>query len=343
MADNVAAADVISEQITPGTVEKSSSIGKTIFLIVLLLALFLFPLMQVVVGRFNYYIHLVLITLMWIAMASSWNILGGYTGYMSLGHNVFFGVGGYFSGILLALFGISVFLTAPLAGLMATAIGLLIGFITLRVKGPSFIISTIALLLLIKISFDNWDFIGGSQGLTLKVIELPVEFAKFPFYYGMLLTAIGAVYTSYRIRHSKLGLGLRAISQDEVKAEAAGIPTNLYKILAFAISAFFVGVVGSMWGHYLTYLRPNIFLLIVTAARMVLMSVLGGKGTIAGPALGAIIMIAVDEFFVSQFGATELNIAGLGVIMIVVLLFFPEGIVGTLRRIGRLPAILDWD
>jgi branched-chain amino acid transport system permease protein len=179
--------------------------------------------------------------------------------------------------------------------------------------------------------------------LTLKVIELPVEFAKFPFYYGMLLTAIGAVYTSYRIRHSKLGLGLRAISQDEVKAEAAGIPTNLYKILAFAISAFFVGVVGSMWGHYLTYLRPNIFLLIVTAARMVLMSVLGGKGTIAGPALGAIIMIAVDEFFVSQFGATELNIAGLGVIMIVVLLFFPEGIVGTLRRIGRLPAILDWD
>jgi branched-chain amino acid transport system permease protein len=135
MADNVAAADVISEQITPGTVEKSSSIGKTIFLIVLLLALFLFPLMQVVVGRFNYYIHLVLITLMWIAMASSWNILGGYTGYMSLGHNVFFGVGGYFSGILLALFGISVFLTAPLAGLMATAIGLLIGFIYWRFSG----------------------------------------------------------------------------------------------------------------------------------------------------------------------------------------------------------------
>ena len=102
---------------------------------------------------------------------------------------------------------------------------------------------------------------------------------------------MGAVYTSYRIRHSKFGLGLRAISQDETKAEVAGIPTSLYKILAFAISGLFVGMAGGLWGYYLTYLRPTIFLNIIVAAKLVLMSVLGGKGTVSGPVVGAFIFI----------------------------------------------------
>ncbi len=148
---------------------------------------------------------------------------------------------------------------------------------------------------------------------------------------------------AYWIKHSKFGLGLMAISQDETKAESAGVPTNFYKILAFAISGFFVGIAGAFWGQYLTYMRPNIFLVILIAANMVLMSILGGKGTILGPILGAIVLIGVNEFFVSQLGSSELNIVGTGLILVVVLLFFPDGIVGSLRRNGRLPRILDWE
>ncbi len=315
-----------------------------VFLGVLLLSLLLFPLLQFMVGNLNYWLHMLLFTFMYIAMASSWNIIGGYAGYTSLGHNVFFAVGGYFTGVFLVYYDVSPFITAPIAGLVSMALGLLVGLISLRTRGPAFIISTIALVMLVKISFDNWDYIGGTNGMTMPpILSISLGLVKFPFYYYMLFIAIGAVYMSYRIRHSKFGLGLRAISQDEIKAEVAGIPTNYYKILAFGISGLFVGMAGGIWGYYLTYLRPNIFLLIIVAAQLVLMSVLGGKGTVAGPVLGAILFIAIDEFFVANLGFTELNIVATGLLLAAVLIFFPQGIVGTLRERGRLPQFLDWD
>ena len=323
--------------------EHSTSRGKKIFLVILLLILLSFPLMQFVAGGMNYWLHMALFIFMYIAMASSWNIIGGYAGYTSLGHPVFFAVGGYFTGTLLVYFDVSPFLSAPIAGLVSMALGLLVGLISLRTRGPAFIISTIALVMLVRIIFDNWDYIGGTNGISTPLIDLPLELAKFPFYYYMLLIAIAAVYVSYRIRHSKFGLGLRAISQDETKAEVAGIPTSQYKILAFGISGLFVGMAGGLWGYYLTYLKPDIFLLIIIAAKLVLMTVLGGKGTVAGPIVGAALFILVNEFFVSNFGTTELNIAATGLLLALVLIFFPKGIVGTLKEKGKLPAILDWD
>jgi branched-chain amino acid transport system permease protein len=176
----------------------------------------------------------------------------------------------------------------------------------------------------------------------MSYLDIPVALVKMPFYYSMLIVAVGSVYLAYRIRHSKFGLGLRAISQDEVKAEVAGVPTSQYKILAFAISAVFVGIAGALWGHYLTYLKPRIFLTISIATHMVLMAVLGGKGTVAGPVIGAVVFIAINEFLVAQLGSTELNIVAVGLLLVLVLLFFPKGIVGTLKESNRLPAILDW-
>ena len=328
---------------TNQALESRKSSQKKIFLLVLLAVLLLFPLTQFVVGGMNYWLHMLLFTFMYIAMASSWNIIGGYAGYTSLGHNVFFAIGGYFTGVLLVYFKISPFLTAPIAGIIALLVGLVVGLISLRTKGSAFIISTIALMMLVKISFDNWDYIGGTNGMSTPLLMLPVEVVKFPFYYYLLAIAIAAVYLSYRVRHSKFGLGLRAISQDETKAEVAGIPTNWYKILAFALSGLFVGVAGGLWGYYLTYLRPNIFLTVLIAAQMVLMSVLGGKGTVAGPIVGAILFIAIGEFFVANLGFTMLNIAATGLLLALVLLFFPRGIVGTLKERGKLPVFLDWD
>jgi branched-chain amino acid transport system permease protein len=308
----------------------------------LLAALFLLPAARPLIGPYNYVLHVGLITFMWVAMASSWNIIGGYAGYISLGHNVFFAIGGYFSGMLVVYYGISPFLTAPLAGVLASLIGLVVGLITLRTRGTAFIISTIALLLMVRLLFDNWTFIGGSNGLSLPLAPFPRDWAKAPFYYGMLVAAVGAVYLSYRIRHSKFGLGLRAIASDELRAQVAGIDVRRYKIAAFAISVFFVAVVGAFWGYSLSYLRPTAFLTIAIAAEMVLMVIIGGRGTVAGPVVGAALLVAFNEAAVAWFGATELNIVVTGGLMIIVLLFFPEGIVGTLRDRGRLPRVLDW-
>ncbi|MEM7347347.1 MAG: branched-chain amino acid ABC transporter permease, partial [Chloroflexota bacterium] len=327
MTENLSVAE-IREQRQRGSIEQIGA-GRTeiIILGLIVLGLLLYPLLPIVTGiNYNYSLHLILFAFLYITMASSWNILGGYTGYISLGHNVFFAVGGYVSGMLLGGYGLSPFVTWPIAGLAALILGFVFGAITLRIrKGPAFIISTIALLMMIRILFDNWEFIGGSNGISLPLVDLPVEVVKIPFYYALLILAMVTIYSSYWIKHSKFGLGLRAISQDEVKAESAGIPTSFYKILAFALSGVFVGIAGAFWGQYLTYMRPNIFLIVLIAANLLLMCILGGRGTVAGPVLGAVILIAVNEFFVSQLGSSELNIVGTGVIMLVTLLFFPAG------------------
>jgi branched-chain amino acid transport system permease protein len=317
--------------------------GRPVWLPIALVAVLLvLPGLQLV-GGYNYVLHMVLYTLMSVAMAASWNVLGGFTGYISLGHPVFYCIGAYFSGLLLAYFGISTLVTAPLAGLVAAVLGFLIGLITLKMRGPTFIISSIALLMVVRILFDNWDFVGGSNGVTLPKLDLTAQWIKLPYYYAFLAIAVVAVYVSYRIKHSKFGLHLRAISQDEVKAESAGIDTRLYKSAAFAISAFFVGACGAVWGEYLTYIRPTLFLMLLIAVNMVLMCILGGKGTVAGPIVGAILIVAFNEASVAFFGASEINILGTGLIMVLTLMYFPNGIVGTLARKRKLPRFLNWD
>ncbi len=307
-----------------------------------LVVLALFPLLQIAFDGYNYWLHMLLYVFLYVIMATSWNLIGGYAGYISLGHNVFFGIGAYLSGMVFVFFQISPFLTAPITGLIAMLGGLLFGLIALRTRGSTFIISTIALVLLVTELLDNWKLTGGTNGLPMSMITLEGQYAKIPYYYYLLVIMVLSIFTSYLIRHSKFGLGLRAISQDEIKTEVAGIPTRRYKILAFGISGLFIGMAGAIWGSYLTYLRPSIFLPVNIGTTIVLMAILGGKGTVSGPAIGAAIMIAVNEFVVAKLGATELNIVVTGLILILVLLYFPEGIVGTLKAKNLLPSFLDW-
>jgi branched-chain amino acid transport system permease protein len=322
----------------PGT------ISRRVTVITMLALVLLFPLIAIpVFESYAYVMQLGMLGLMWISMASSWNIIGGFAGYISLGHGVFFAIGGYSAGLALAHWGISPFLFFPVAGLAAVGVGFLAGLITLRTRGPAFIVASIAMLFLFLLWFDNWEFIGGSSGLDLPLLDFPVRWLKVPFYYAMALSAIGAVYLSYRIAHSKFGLGLRAISQDETKAEVAGINTRWYKVIAFALSAFFIGTAGAIYGYSLTHLRPLTFFAIAVAARMVLMAIIGGRGTVAGPVIGAMLIVGVNEFAVRQFGESALNIVVTGGVLLVTLLFFPQGIVGSLRNADRLPAFLNWD
>ena len=344
------------EELVDGAPErKPGSTSRRVTLIVSLALVLLFPVIAYpIFSSYSYVMQLAMLLLMWIALSSSWNIIGGFAGYISLGHGLFYAVGGYSAGLALARLDISPFLFLPVAGLAAMAVGFLAGLITLRTRGPAFIVATIAMLFLGLLFFDNWEYIGASSGLDLPLIDLtwmtdifgvenPVTFIKVPFYYAMAVTAIGAVYLAYRVAHSKFGLGLRAISQDETKAEVAGINTRWYKVWAFALSAFFIGMAGAIYGYSLTHLRPLTFFAIAVAARMVLMAIIGGRGTVAGPIVGAMLILSVNEVAVRQFGESALNIVVIGLILLGALLFFPEGIVGSLRKAGKLPAFLDWD
>lgn len=343
MIQDLASGSAEPDVVAPVTEPKRRGASRWLVMAVLLVVLLALPLGRSVIGPYNYVIQLVLITFMWVAMASSWNILGGYAGYISLGHAVFLGIGGYVAAVPLFYYGVSPFLTAVIGGLVAMAVGFVAGLITLRTRGPAFIISTIALLFMFLLIFDNIDYFGGTAGLPLPVIPLSRAWLKAPFYYGMLIAAVGSILLSYRVAHSKFGLGLRAIAEDETKAEVAGVPTRFYKILAFALSAFFVGVVGAMWGYSLSFVRPTLFFTVAISAHIVLMTIIGGRGTVAGPVVGTLLIRAIDEFSLIQFGASEINIVIAGALLVAVLLFFPLGIVGTLRSRNWLPGFLDWD
>src|SRR5690606_12121157 len=294
---------------TKGTVSRWS-----VLTMVIVIALVL-PMLRSM-SSYQYVLSVGTVVFMWISMTASWNILGGYTGYISLGHNVFFAAGGYVSGLLLLELGWSPFATAIVAGVFSLLMGGVAGLITYRTHGPSFIISTIALLLVATLLMDNWAFLGGSNGLSLPLPSLSPSWVKVPCYYAMSLAAAGAVYLGHRVQHSKFGMALRAIAQDEVKAEVAGIDTRRYKLMAFALSAFFPGVVGALWGYNIAYLRPIIFLQIAIAARMVLMAIVGGRGTVAGPVIGAILVVAFDETAVDLFGGSEINLVITGALLI---------------------------
>lgn len=337
----------VTETTTPpaeelATTGRDRNRSRYVVLAIVVLAILALPLWRTM-GAYNYVLQVVTIIFMWTAMTSSWNILGGYAGYISLGHNIFFAAGGYVSGMLLLEFGWSPFATALLAGVVALALGALAGLITYRTHGPSFIIATIAMLLVVTLLLDNWEYLGGSNGVSLPLPPFDITWLKVPFYYAMFGAAVLAVMLGYRVQHSKFGLALRAIAEDEVKAETSGINTRKFKLMAFAISAFFPGVVGALWGYSLAYLRPVIFLLIAVAARMVLMVIIGGRGTVAGPVLGAILVVFFDEASITFFGSNELNLVITGALLVMMLLFFPMGIVGSLREHNRLPAWLDWD
>ncbi len=309
----------------------------------ILAVLILLPVFQIVEGTLNYWLHMMMYIFLYVIMAVSWNIIGGYAGYVSLGHNVFFAFGAYFAGMLYLSTRISPFVSAPVAGILAMGFGMLFGLIALRTRGSTFIISTIALVLLVAELLDNWKLTGGTNGLAMPMIALDGRVAKIPYYYYLLAAMVLCIIMAYFIKHSKFGLALRAISQDETKAEVAGIPTRSYKILAFGISGLFIGLAGSLWGSYLTYLRPSIFLTVALGTSIVLNTILGGKGTVAGPIVGTVIMTLINELVVAKLGATELNIVVTGLILIFVLLFFPEGIVGSLKSANKLPSFLDWD
>ena len=281
--------------------------------------------------------NIAVFTLMYVGLATAWNIMGGYTGYISLGHAAYFGIGGYAFGLMLNHFNITPgylpFALVPVAGLITAVFAVGIGWIALRTRAATFVIVTIAFMFIVQLLAENLvKLTGGGAGLSLPYPhEWSGDFFNIPFYYAMLALAVIALALSWWIRRSKFGLGLLAIRDDEDKALAVGVPTRAFKLTAFVVSATLVGMIGAVYGYYITYLYPQFMVDPLLGISMVLMTFLGGLGTLSGPVIGAVLLERAQLEFAYRFGATKLYLVLFSAVFLVVILIMPRGIVPSVR------------
>jgi branched-chain amino acid transport system permease protein len=269
---------------------------------------------------------------MYVGLATAWNIMGGYTGYISLGHAAFFGFGAYALGLILAHLGIAggyePFLFVPVAGVLTAVLAVGIGWVALRTRAATFVIVTIAMMFMVQLLAENLvKLTGGGAGLSFPVPPWTGDFYNNPFYYAMLLMALVALGISWWIRRSKFGLGLLAIRDDEDKALAVGVPAHAYKLIAFIVSAALVGMIGAIYGYYVTYIYPQFAVDPLIGLSMVLMAFFGGLGTLWGPVIGAVILEYIQLNFAYNFGASQLYLVFYAAVFLVVIRLMPRGIV----------------
>lgn len=272
---------------------------------------------------------------MWIILSSSWNFISGFTGYVDFGHGVFFGVGGYVTGILVVKSGMSFAATVPLAAIVSALFAALIGYPLLRLRGVYFSIAMLGSFLAVReLALLATPLTEGSQGLVL-----PPEVNRLFFYFLFLIGAVAIVAFAWWLRRSQFGMSLLAIKDQERGAEARGINTTMLKLAVFCLSAAITGAVGACWAYEITFIDPGIMFRDSFLINVAIMATLGGLGTVWGPVVGSVIFLLARETLWANEGDWFLVL--FGAFLIVLVLFMPEGIVGTIQRgertvLGRL-------
>ena len=294
----------------------------------------------------NYAIY----ALIFVAAVSAWNVFSGFSGYISLGHAVFFGSGAYTVGIAARdwhMNGVEVFVLLPLAAAVGAAIAVPFGLVALRVRRHTFIVITIAVFFIFQLMAYNLNsFTGGTVGVSAPFLPWSPTSFNDHFYYITLACAAGMVVIAALIRRSRFGLQLRAIRDDEDRARGLGVHTMRVKLTAFVLSGAVTALVGGVWFLYLTQAEPNSAFDPLFDLALVLMAFLGGLGTIAGPVLGALIIEPGQLYLNIRFTNGYFSEILLGALFLIIVLFMPRGIVPTvgewvkrLRTRGR-PAVL---
>jgi branched-chain amino acid transport system permease protein len=271
----------------------------------------------------------------WISLATSWNILTGYSGYFSFGHGAFYGIGVYTTANIVTKTEFPFLLSLPLAGVLAALVGLLVGLVVFRLRqlrGELFALLTLAVGFVVASLARNVDFIDGGLGLSLGRVDYPEFLGEFPdmMYRLGLVIALLTVFVAYLVYSSRLGRGLFAIRDDEAVAEGLGVPTFRYKMIAFGISAFFAGLAGGLHAVQISYVTIEGVFTLTIPLFVILISVLGGRRHWLGPTVGAIIIYTLNDVF-SDTSLQFLNEVVIGGLLIVMILFVPEGIFERLR------------
>lgn len=274
----------------------------------------------------TYFLSLIFKIFLYIILSESWNLIGGFTGYLSFGHVAFFGIGVYTSAILLQHWGITPFIGAILGGLLSAVVALIIGYPCLRLRGPYFAVVTLCFAFIVDLVVKNWFFLGGSEGIHLRLIPVDIQISRSIFYEIFLGLSILIIIFIRRIENAKFGLGLAAIREDEDVAQTLCINTSSLKIRAFILSAFFPGIAGGIYAYYISYIHPDIVFDISISILIVLMALFGGGSSWKGPLIGAIVLSIVNEIL-SLFIKPEFSRIIYGAMFMVVIIFMPDGIV----------------
>ena len=283
----------------------------------------------------TYYQNMIIISLVFAIGASGLNIITGFTGYVSLGQSAFIGLGGYTIGVLATKFDtVSPWLWVPVAGLVAAAVAVGLGLVSLRSRGPAFVIITVAFLFLMQQVAVNWeDVTGGTAGLLLPLPTWGIDVINWPFYYALVAILAVQLLMTWWIRRSKFGMGLIAIREDETKAATIGINLPVHKVAAFVASSVFVGMAGAVYGYYLTFIDPLGMFAILISVQIILTLLVGGKATLWGPVLGAFLIEPLNETVNNSLGTLGGGNARLflfGGLLMAVVVFLPNGILPSL-------------
>jgi len=307
--------------------------GKTFFSIALIAGILLTGLAPFVLE--GYRLRLLAFVFMWVSLAGCWNLMSGYTGYIDFGPVAYFGVGSYCTALLMIRGGLPFFPSLLLSGILCAGLAFIIGLATLRLQGAYFAIATFAVaeaLRQVVLEGDRVvgkEFFGGSHGLTLPAA--PPEWFFFYLMFIFMGLVVGITYLSNR---SRFGYGLRAIREAEGAAELSGVPTLRLKTQAYMLSSSLIGCLGGAEAYWITYIIPDDVFNVMRTIQMVVMSLLGGMGTVWGPIIGGSFLTLVSEYLGAKFVYDYLILVG-GVIVIVIILM-PQGIMGEIaRRKGR--------
>lgn len=304
-------------------------------MIILGILFLIFPL----VIRSSYYQHLVIIIFMWVIVGSSWNLLAGYTGQVSFGHAIFFGVGAYTAGIFATKLGISAWWGMVFGGFFSMLVGLFVGWVCFRLRGPYFALATLAGGEIIRLIATNWESL--TDGMV-GILIIQTFKSKLPYYYIAFVLALACIYTIRLIMESKWGYYFVSIREDEDAASSLGINTTLYKNISLLVSSFFTGMAGAFYMNYMAFIDPEVvFSLHYVSIMAILVGIVGGVATIWGPAVGAFVMVGLQETFRSSFFGlapkwiSQAHALVFGLLVIFVIMFLANGIVGDWDKIRR--------
>ncbi len=287
--------------------------------------------------RVNPYLYFAgYVILQYIVIATAWNILGGYAGYVNFGTPAFFAMGAYTAVFLIRTVKAPLPVLILAGGLVAALLGLGIGYLTLRLRGTFFSIATLALAVVLQTVIMNWDFVGGSRGLSVIRPSNP----PFGNYVMFLFTvmgglAVGAVLIARWVEQSWIGRGLAALRDNEEAAECMGVPTLRLKLFATTISGFLLGVAGAPFPYYVTFIEPNSAFAIDYAVNALAMPMIGGTTSWVGPVIGAVLLGTAQQLATVTI-SSEMNLFIVGVVLVLFVVLAPEGILGLVRRLrGR--------
>jgi branched-chain amino acid transport system permease protein len=281
----------------------------------------------------EYFFYAGYIVLTFVVLATAWNILGGYAGYVNFGTGAFFGLGSYSAVVLFKALGAPLALQIAAAAVVGAALGFGVGMLTLRLRGIFFAIATVAILFIMETLMVNWRYVGGATGLQLLRPEVMAPFSSYTrmLFVVMAALAVLAVSTARYVQVSWIGRGLRAIRDSEEAAECSGVPTLRLKLFACTVSGALMGAAGAPMPMYLSFVEPASSFSLNWGVSALAMPMIGGTAHWIGPVVGALLLGSIQQV-VTVTISNEINVLVVGVLLVLFVVLAPDGIVGLFKK-----------